>query len=161
MPGWRHNYLAAAVGAPPLGAWTLPTAYAFDAQGTLHVAYASDGHIHELWRDGSGWHYNDLTLAAGAPEAQWVREPAGYVFKSEGTQHFVYFSDYHIHELWWNGNGWHHNDLTAITGAPKAFSDPIGYAFEAQGTQHVIFSGDDQHIHELWWDHSGGWHRNT
>ena len=61
--------------------------------------------------------------------------------------------DLHIHELWWDNNGWHHNDLTAAAGAPlPAVNQSMsGYAFEAQRTQHVIYVGQDPDIHELWW----------
>ena len=91
----------------------------------------------------------------------------GYVFSGEGTQHVDYVgTDRHVHELWWNAAGWHHNDLTASTGAAPATlgTSPACYAFEAQmfqpsPTQHVMFCGADSFIHELWWDASG-WHYN-
>ena len=74
------------------------------------------------------------------------------MFDAQGTQHVVYRgTDGHIHELWWDNAGWHHNDLTAAAGAPASVSDPAGYMFDAQGTQHVIYRGADSHIHELWW----------
>jgi len=107
----------------------------------------------------NGWAQNDLTGAAAAPNAGG--EPWGYVFSNQGTQHVNYCSDpdAHIHELWWDANGWHHNDLTSLTGAPATASNPRGYMFDAQGTQHVNYRGADNHIHELWWD-AGGWHHN-
>ena len=77
------------------------------------------------------------------------------------TQHVNYLGlDNHIHELWWDNNGWHHNDLTAITGSPESIAagpGPVGYVFS--GTQHVNYLGADNHIQELWWD-SGGWHHS-
>ena len=126
----------------------------FDAQGTQHVVYrAGDAHIHELWWDGGGWHHNDLSAAAGAPDA--VGDPAGYMFDAQGTQHVVYRAgDGHIHELWWDGGGWHRNDLSAEAGAPGASSDPAGYMFDAQGTQHVVYRGGAA-VQELWWAPGG------
>ena len=48
----------------------------FDSQGTQHVDYrGSDGHIHELWWDGNGWHTNDLTGATGATVAPETPPP--------------------------------------------------------------------------------------
>ncbi len=38
-------------------------------------------------------------------------------------------------ELWWDANGWHHNDLTAATGAPEARAVPSGYMFNARYTR--------------------------
>jgi hypothetical protein len=166
--GWHYNDLTAATGAP--SAFVRPMGYTFDAQSTQHVIYAGpDWHIHELWWDSNGWHHNDLTAAASAPLA--FEAPWGYVFAAQGTQHVVYLGlgaggqgiDGHIHELWWDSNGWHHNDLTAAAGAPLAAVPPIGYAFETQRTQHVFYVNDsedpDVHVHELWWD-SNGWHHN-
>ena len=114
-----------------------------------------------MW-DTNGWHHSDLTALAGAPEAGRV-PLSGYVFDAQGTQHVVYGSDVdgHIHELWWDTNGWHHSDLTALAGAPEAGRVPVsGYMFDAQGTQHVVHGSDvDGHIHELWWD-TNGWHHS-
>ena len=162
--GWHYNDLTAVTGAPL--SIVAPMGYMFDAQGTQHVVYRGfDGHIHELWWNSNGWHHNDLTVAAAAPLA--FESPWGYVFAAQATQHVVYLGlgasgqgiDGHIHELWWDADGWHHNDLTAATGAPSATVPPIGYAFEAQQTQHVLYVGGDNHIHELWWN-SNGWHHN-
>ena len=166
--GWHTNDLTVAAGAPdPLPNNPL-AGYAFNAQGTQHVLFAGrlDSHIYELWWSAleAGWQFNDLTVAAGAPTTSWGDAPpiglVGYAFESQFTQHVIYHSaDHHIHELWWNAGGWHHNDLTAATGAPPGFV-LAAYAFEAQGTQHVIYTGvSDNHIHELWWD-AGGWHHN-
>ena len=56
-------------------------------------------------------------------------------------------TDNGIHELWSDGNGWHHNDLSADTGAPAAAGDPAGYWFDAERTQHVVYRGlNDGHI---------------
>ena len=76
------------------------------------------------------------------------------MFKAQGTQHVNYRgTDNHIHELWWDNTGWHHNDLSnAAGGAPTAAGDPAGYMFDAQATQHVVYRGTDNHIHELWWN---------
>ena len=129
--GWQHIDLSALAGAPEsVGA---PASYAFEDQGTLHVVYRdTDLHVRELWSrviDGL-WHDNDLTIAAGAPTTA-DGELAGYANNDQDTQHVYYRAgDGHIYELWWNASGgWHHNDLTARTGAPLAESDPTAYLF--------------------------------
>jgi hypothetical protein len=178
--GWHLNDLTLITGSP-VGGWR-PGGYVFEAQctqhvtyvgtdehihelwwdGTQHVTYAGrDSHVYELWWDSNGWHYNDLTAAMGAPLAQVNRDASGYVFPSGETQHVNYLGlDNHIHELWWDNSGWHHNDLTAIMASPAstAFGPaPTGYVFA--GTRHVNYLGSDNHIRELWWD-SGGWHHS-
>ncbi|MFY9838784.1 MAG: hypothetical protein WAK55_20370 [Xanthobacteraceae bacterium] len=146
-----------------------PTGYAFEAQGTQHVNFRGvDGHIYELWWQDGVWNQNDLTVAANAPLALTMAQGAsvigisGYIFVAQGTQHVLYLGqDYHIHELWWDSEGWHHNDLTNAAGASSVddTAQPVGYVFESQGTQHINYQGPDSHIHELWWD-SEGWHHN-
>jgi len=162
--GWHFNDLTLAAYATDV-ATSFPSGYAFEAQATQHVTYRrDDGHIIELWWDSGVWNHNDLTVATGAPVAyaQYVWYRSGYVFDAQGTQHVIFLGeDFHIHELWWDSNGWHHHDLTNASGAPigYSFTVPIGYVFAAQGTQHVNYQGADSHIHELWWD-SSGWHHN-
>ena len=103
-----------------------------------------------------GWHHNDLTAAASAPLPGVNQSMSAYAFERQRTQHVIYDGqDPDIHELWWDNNGWHHNDLTAAASAPLPSVDESisAYAFEDQGTQHVIYIGfaQDFHIHELWW----------
>lgn len=161
--GWHFNDLTTASGGPGPGATFTGRAigYAFKGQLTQHVNFPDGfGHVWEYWRDNTGWHSNDLTLAANAPFSSG--NPTGYVFDAQGTQHVNYVGqDSHVHELWWDNRGWHHNDLTNATGAPLAWPnrDTRGYVLPWQGTQHVTYVGLDNHIHELWWD-SSGWHHN-
>jgi hypothetical protein len=142
-----------------------PAGYVNDATGTQHVVYRGDAEfnvINEVRWDGTGLHYTNLNLAAGgtpAGVATGSGDPAAYVFRAQGTEHVVYRGfDNHVHELWWDATaGWHHSDLTAVTGAPAAAGDPAGYVFEAQGTQHVMYRSGNGHVHELWWDATNGW----
>ena len=151
----RHtDDLTAATGAPPAGGGDI-AGFVLNAEATQYVIYAapSDHHIHELWSDATGWHTEDLTLAAGAPAPDLDGPLVGYAFESDGTRHVIYqsASDRHIDEIWRDRAGWHSQDLTAATGAPAATGDLAAYAFEAQGTQHVIYEGvSDRHLHELW-----------
>jgi hypothetical protein len=153
----------------PLATFT-PSAYVFPSQVTQHIVYqgftpaqGSDGHIHELYWNNPGWHHNDLTLAASAPQV--TLSPWGYLFPDDRTQHVVYqgaadgVADGRIHELWWDSDGWHHNDLTGAIdrpAAPAAINVPMGYQFSGQ---RVFYQGRDQHVHELFWQSSdSGWH---
>ena len=77
------------------------------------------------------------------------------MFNAQGTQHVDYRgTDNHIHELWWDTDGWHHDDLTDAAGGADAAGDP--------GRLHVRCAGhaarglsrrrQPPSIHELWWD---------
>jgi hypothetical protein len=155
--GWHYKNLTATTAAPK--SVCSPTGYVFEAKSTQHVNYVgTDLHVHELSRNSTGWHHKDLTNAAGAPKAAVNRNVKGYIFSVQGTQHVNYTGvDNHIHELFWDSSGWHHNDLTFLTGAPTTSNEPFGY--ELAGNQHVIYMGDDNHVHELFRD-SSGWHHN-
>jgi 2-methylisocitrate lyase-like PEP mutase family enzyme len=59
----------------------------------------------------------------------------------------------HIEDLWRDGTGWHHRDLSAVTSASPTRLDISGYAF--QGAQHAIYLGTAHHIEDLWWDQNG------
>jgi hypothetical protein len=168
MMSWNLNDLSTRAPGATLAIFS-PSGYMFANEGTQHVVYqgrlgdgSGDGRIHELWWRDDEWHHNDLTAATGAPLVS--REPSGYAFENQNTQHVVYQGfvpgqgdDHHIHELW-RDDEWHHNDLTAATGAPSASGEPSGYVFAAQNTQHVLYLGTDSHVHELWWQN--GWHHN-
>jgi hypothetical protein len=171
--GWHSNDLTLAANAPTADPGSINNfmaldGYVFNAQGTQHVDYVgNDGHVYELWWDTSGWHNNDLSVAAKVssprpPHGGETALIAGYVFDAQGTQHVTYFAtdDGDIHELWWDTSGWHSNDLTLAAGAPNVLAIAgAGYVFGAQGTQHVIYSAEGGGVYELWWD-ANGWHYN-
>lgn len=166
--GWHDLDLTAATGAPPCAPDAAPTGYSFEDQRTAHVLVRTEvGHILEFWRDATAWHWGDLTAVTGAPVVSDAETVSGYIFRGQGTQHIDYVGgNGHLHELWWDPSGWHHNDLTAAGAAvpPYPTSSPAGYAFEAGpfqpiATQHVIFTGNDGNVHELWW-REGVWHTN-
>jgi hypothetical protein len=160
--GLHYTNLNLAAGGTPAGVATGsgdPAADVFRAQGTEHVVYRGfDNHVHELWKDASGWHHSDLTTVTGAPAA--AGDPAGYVFDAEGSQHVIYRAgNGHLYELWWTATqGWNQGDLTAAAGSPSAAGDPGAYEFRAEGTQHVVYRTADGHLHEMWWRPGPGNH---
>lgn len=156
--GWTHEPLSEQVGAPP--AASEPFGYVFVSQGTQHVLFVgSDQHVHELWWDNSGWHLEDLTEHTGAPLATgavhaYPFDPAPNV--PEPTQHVLYIGfDSHVHELWWDSTGWHHNDLSTVPGTttPVAIGGaaPTGLADTTNGTQHIYYVDVDHHLIALDW----------
>ncbi|OBF18392.1 hypothetical protein [Mycobacterium sp. ACS4331] len=118
-----------------------------------------DGHLREIWWDFEGWHTTDLSAPTGAAEAD-PESLGAYVSEAANTQHVVYVgtADRHVHQLWWNAEGWHSEDLSAISGAPPATSTVIGYSVDSQFGEHVIYlRRPDRHVQEIWWDGST-WH---
>jgi len=119
-----------------------------------------------------GWKpANDLTTQWGAPLA--VGNPACYVY-AQYKQNIIYrgftpgqgYS--RIHQLQWENNAWHHNDLTATASAPLASGagEVTAYVAYYTGTQHVVYLGTnnqgllDNHIHEIYADDSNDWQHN-
>ncbi len=129
--------------APP--AVADPTAYAFTHEGRNLVEQhnlfrTGDGHIHALWFNfETGWHHEDRTAMLGAPPA--VGESTPYAFTHEGRnlveQHNLFRTgNGHIHALWFSfENGWHHEDRTAMLGAPASVGDPAAYAFTPRASE--------------------------
>ena len=143
-----------------------PAAYFFRAQGTAHVIYlgsaspsSQDLQIQEFWHDQNGWHANNLTSAAGGAPSPARASPIAYAAEFQQTQHVHYVGgDGHLHELWWDTDGWHHNDLTVASGAPLAQpgTSPAGFVSQAAQTQHVYFIGQDSQLHGIRWK-AGNW----
>jgi hypothetical protein len=90
----------------------------------------------------------------------------GYETSFNLQQHVNYVGavgdDMHVFELYYD-NGWHHNDLTKLAGAPPASfpSGLDGYVTSFNHQQHVNyvgFVGNDLHVFELYFDTA--WHYN-
>ena len=166
---WGATDLTTATGAPLTGGSEGVHAYA--AGSRQYVTYLPVGSlkalaVHELEFDGQRWVDRDLTALSGGPPAVLV-PPVGYIFATQGTRHVIYSgqaasdsAELHVHELWLDGSGWHHSDLTAKAGAPRpVLVPPCAYVCDFDGTQHVDYIGEDGHVHELWWD-DDGWHHH-
>ena len=168
--GWHHEDRTAMLGAPPAVGDSTPYAFVHEGRNLVeqhNLFRTADGHVHALWFNfESGWHHEDRTAMLGAPAS--VGDPAAYAFTHEGRnlveQHNLFRTvDGHIHALWFNfEDGWHHEDRTAMLGAPAAAGDPVGYKFTHEGRnlaeQHNLFRSGDGHIHALWFSFESGWH---
>jgi hypothetical protein len=169
LGAWKDSNLSAQVGQAVLAPTEKPAAYLFRAQGTAHVIYlgsvspsSQDLQIQEFWHDQNGWHANNLTSAAGGAPSPARASPIAYAAEFQQTQHVHYVGgDGHLHELWWDTDGWHHNDLTVASGAPLAQlgTSPAGFVSEAAQTQHVYFIGQDSQLHGIRWK-AGNWSRH-
>ena len=160
--GWTYTDLSAVTGAPASASGVF--GYAIEPAGTEFLQYVgTDGHVHELQFDGTGWQDSDLSASFAPsvlPPDGRAPGPVGYLFTAEGTRHVDFVgADTNIHEFWLDGAGWHHNDLTRGGTPPSVMTSPYAYMFDAEGTQHVGYIGTDSHIHELWWN-SEGWHHH-
>jgi hypothetical protein len=160
---WHHNDLSVAGATQVLPrAGTPLDGYATEFNRQQHVNYIGvDNHVHELWYD-TGWHAEDLTRAAKAPNAAGGSALAGYATEFNHQQHVDFIgTDGHVHELWYDG-GWRHNDLSVAAGAtgfvPRPGSPLDGFAALFNEQQHVNYLGTDNHVHELWF--SGRWMHN-
>ena len=168
--GWHHEDRTAMLGAPPAVGESTPYAFTHEGRNLVeqhNLFRTGNGHIHALWFSfENGWHHEDRTAMLGAPAS--VGDPAAYAFTHEGRnlveQHNLFRTgNGHIHALWFSfENGWHHEDRTAMLGAPKSVGDPVGYAFTHEGRnlaeQHNLFRTGNGHIHALWFSFENGWH---
>jgi hypothetical protein len=108
------------------------------------------GDVMELYLDGTGWHWGDLTLLSGA-SAAGVGWPTGYV-RGDGVNAVVYYGrDYHVHELHLSGTQWYDNDLTQLYGGPGNPNGDLAAYVRSDGASSVVYcSFNDYHIHEYY-----------
>ncbi len=167
---WQHNNLTAfATGSPPAAVPGSPLdGYQTAFNNQQHVNYLdADGNVHELYYDGSSWQHNNLTaLASGSPPAAVPGSPLdGYQTTFNDQQHVNYLdADGNVHELYYDGSSWQHNNLTALaSGSPPAAvpGSPLdGYQTTFNDQQHVNYLDADGNVHELYYDGSSWQHNN-
>ena len=157
---WHHNDLTLLASAPPVGSGAHIDGYQTEFNNQQHVNFiGTDNHVHELYYVGA-WKHNDLTALAGAPAAAPGSAIDGYETAFNQQQHVNYLDPGgHVHELYFDG-AWHHNDLTALTGAPAAVAGSAidGYDTTFNNQQHINFMDGNGHVHELYFD--SAWHHN-
>jgi hypothetical protein len=127
--------------------------------GAVIFAGISDGHIHEVLVQSSGYARQDLTAAAGAPKASIFSQPRGFV-RAFDNRSVVYYVDEtgRVIELAREAGVWRWYDLGYHAGgAPKAATDSDVDAFRrADGGWGVVYISPTGGVHELsfwgdWW----------
>jgi hypothetical protein len=148
---WHHNDLTSLAGAPAVAPGSALDGYETSFNNQQHVNFiGADNHVHELYFDNT-WHHNDLAALSQAPAAKPSSPLDGYQTSYNNQQHVNFIgADNHVHELYFDSQ-WHHNDLTALSGAPAAAGGSTldGYQTTFNNQQHVNFIGTDNHVHEL------------
>ena len=141
-PGWHHNDLTVAAGAP--AAAGDPFGYVFDAQE--HSTSTISAPMDTCMSYGgmrSGWHWTRQRLRLPPPvRPRPASNPHGYVFIA--ARHPTRELSRHRLAISTSYGGTPMAGITAIspiaTGAPaNAPALPLGYMFAAQGTQHVNY----------------------
>jgi hypothetical protein len=108
-------------------------------------------HIHHVWYNNSNWQDEDLTALTGGPTLDSVFGIAAFYTTPNHQLHVYYAGNpypWHVHQLYYKGNNWVDDDLTALTGGPGIFPDAIS-GFAIGNLQYVFYMGLDNHIHEL------------
>jgi hypothetical protein len=151
---WSPNDPVVPGGLPDAAQYSLAGYVA--TNGIQYITYiGADGHVNELSRNGEGpWSTDDLTMRTGTVAPGTTGYVAAYPFDSQGTRHVITAGDDgHVTELWHDGAGWHHDDLTTSTSAPPCDLAPLtGFARSIQETQHVLYVNiNNLHIIELRW----------
>jgi hypothetical protein len=122
---------------------------------TLFAAPAfSQGHVHELYYNNSGWSNLDLTAKTGGPPATYQGGMAAFYTVNKQDQFHVYFVDdtsSHVQQLYFNGTSWVDQDLTVFSGGPTAFPYAMS-GFAIGNLQYVFYVGTDYDVHELYYN---------
>jgi len=114
----------------------------------------ANGHVNELEFGTSGWHFLDVTNAAGGLAAvsgsAMTGSPLG------GNPRVWYFTaDGHVQELAW-GSGWHATDITNAAGNTPAVAGSALTSELSNGNPRIYYFSYDWHVRELAW--GSGWH---
>lgn len=160
--GWHDCDVTAAAASPTANAWRLGS-ITIDALDIRHILFLDDhSRLHDLYKDVSGWHDNDLASST-ASLCRTVKpwKLGGDSFDPHGTRHIVFLGeDSHIHELSKDASGWHCSDLTvAASGMYPAVhaNEVVDDVLDRHGARHIAYLGSDAHVHDLYEDASR-WH---
>jgi hypothetical protein len=112
---------------------------------------AGSGHIHTAYWLGSSSGHENLSGSAGAPPA--AGNPAALFVPDTATHHVIYRSgDGHLHVVWWQGGDpAGHDDITALSAAPKAVGDVSPYYATSSREHYMVYRGTDGHVHDIHW----------
>lgn len=112
----------------------------------------TDQHVHVLtWSPNKSW--GEDTSIAGQQVAAWGSALSGHL--TGFTEEIFYLTpNQHVYELWrWSKNfdGWHHDDVTALSGSINAepSSPLVGFYDSHAGVDAVFYIGTDGDVHEL------------
>jgi hypothetical protein len=113
-------------------------------------------HIHQLFYNNADWTDSDLTSLAGGP----VVYPQGVAafYTTPLDQFHVYYAsngDFHVHQLFYNGNAWADSDLTALTGGAVASNSAGMSGFSFGDAQYLYFCSSDFSLHEYSYGNNG------
>jgi hypothetical protein len=126
-----------------------------------------DQHVYELFFTPGhvGWSFNDLTKLTStttSPTPLAKGTLAAFQTSFNRQQHVMYIGvDNDVHELFFDGSTWHHQDLTQLTASPQVAANAralTGYQTTFNNQEHVDFVSADGHVRELFFDTS--WHAN-
>jgi len=168
---WSHDDLTAVLNPPGLPSGVLPAGKGSGltccgSESNAHVFYIGpDQHVHRIHWDGKKWEHEDLTTLAEAanipvPVPPAVMGSAVTCFGSGNNTRVFYFSpaspgdtDLHVHQIFWDGQKWGHDNLSILAGAENAPA-VIGSGLTSFGPgsdAHVFYVGANRHVHCLYW----------
>lgn len=155
---WQHADVSVLTGAPP--AMQVTAGYSWAEGRSKQIVFVGDDHhLHELYvEEGKPWRHADLTAMTNAP-LPGSHFMVGYGWAAGRSKQVTYVGlDGHLHEVSLQAGGmWQHEDLSALTNAPRAVDLLVGYEWPEGQCKQVAFVGEDRHIHELYKIVGDGW----
>ncbi len=158
---WSDEDLTIDGHGPQAGIWGISAFAVKNLQHVFYIGY-SDYHVHELYYNNATWSDQDITSQTPGSVAANLTAPELVAFATKGNKQFhVYYEDsnFHLHQLYFNGTSWSDQDLTKWTGAICYPGTPFpaagaGYiaGFAVGNKQHLFCPGLDatgQHEHLL------------
>ena len=157
--GWYHGNLSYEAAAPPA---TGSGMSATTVNGAPRLYYVGEqGHVHELAWITDEWIHSDVTQSAGATPADGDSRLAATSSANGDPRVYYIAGSSEIYELAWDGDQWHHWNLTADNPSwPDATPNSPLVAITAGQEPRVYYLAKaykDYFVQELaWFNHS--WH---
>ena len=116
------------------------------------------------WTPATGSEDGSFTLEGDVQaEVPMDGQPSAILWTVDRAPHLHFRSSgRHLHQVWYDGSGWSHLDLSAAvrgvsngTWPPEALGSPLAVPGGADHGQHVLYRGADDHLHEIAW--RGAW----
>ena len=145
---WTDVDLTLQIGAPTLGGFVPITAFVVPGTQTMEVFYTTaGGDIYQLSSsDNISWSQQDLTTLTQGPSASIQDAITAFATTPNNQLHVYYISSAsqsldHVNQLFFNGNSWSNQDLTATTHAGNAVDLEGISGFSLGNYQYVYYVG--------------------
>jgi hypothetical protein len=147
---WNVNDLTTIAGAPNAITQTALATYVLPNSVQAVVYIDRTQHIDQIFFQASQWLINDLTILAHAPPATLGSSLATYVLPTAVQAVAFVDQSKHVDQMFYQGNQWLTNDLTAMLNAPvSASSSSLATYVLPNGVQAIAYVDQNENVDQF------------